>query len=135
MRKQFLRIVVVLIAVAGLGVAAKGQDVDRIVVNVPYQFVVGGKALPAGTYRVNRLSAAAPRVLMLTGYQNNASAMILATDVENNLSDKPEIALEQFGNEYFLSKVETAGHLYRLPISRAQGLDAAAKSRNGTLSK
>ncbi len=132
MRKQFLRIVVAFIAVAGLVVAAKGQSEEQIIVNVPYDFVVGGKTLPAGTYRVNRVSAAAPRALMLTGYQNDATAMVLATDVETNDSGSHKISLEQFGSEYFLSEVETTGHLYRLPVSRAKALDAVAKLHNGT---
>jgi hypothetical protein len=56
MRKQCLRIVIAVTGVAGLCMAARGSQVsDQIQVNIPYEFVVAGKTLPAGTYRVSRL--------------------------------------------------------------------------------
>ena len=36
-RKQYLRILIALIGVAGLGIAAKSQETDKIVVNIPYE--------------------------------------------------------------------------------------------------
>jgi len=53
-RKQYLRILIALIDVDGLGIAAKGQGTDKIVVNIPYEFVVVVKTLPACTYGVSR---------------------------------------------------------------------------------
>jgi hypothetical protein len=52
-RKQYLRILIALIGVAGLGIAAKSQEADKIVVSMPYEFVVVGKTLSAGTYGVS----------------------------------------------------------------------------------
>jgi len=48
MRRQCLRIVIALIAVAVFGIGVKAQVLDQIEVNIPYQFVVAGKTLPAG---------------------------------------------------------------------------------------
>ena len=56
MKKLCLPILVTLVGFAGLSVAAKAQVVDQIVVTIPFEFVVAGTTLPAGTYRVNRLS-------------------------------------------------------------------------------
>jgi hypothetical protein len=56
MKKLCLRIAVSLVGFAGLGITAKAQVVDQIVVTIPFEFVVAGKTLPAGTYRVNRVS-------------------------------------------------------------------------------
>jgi hypothetical protein len=53
-RKQYLRILIALIGVPGLGIAAKSQETDKILVNIPYEFVVVGKTLPAGTYGMGR---------------------------------------------------------------------------------
>ena len=64
MRKQYLRILIALIGAAGLAKAAKGQSVDQIVVNIPYEFVVAGKTLPADTYRVNRVTNPVGRMLL-----------------------------------------------------------------------
>jgi hypothetical protein len=124
LRKQYLRILIALIGVAGLGMAAKGQVVDQIVVNMPYEFVVAGKTLPAGTYRVNRISVTNQKALIISSFENRASAIILSTQVESSHADKAEVSFEQVGGQYFLSKVETADHLFTILISHSEILEA-----------
>jgi hypothetical protein len=132
MRKQYLRILIALIGAAGLAMATKGQAVDKIVVNIPYEFVVAGKTLPAGTYRVNRVPNSIERVLVLSSFENRASALVLATDVESIFADKAQVSFEQVGSQYFLSKIETADHVFTIPVSRSAIMEAAAKSHRGT---
>jgi len=132
MRKNYLRFLIALIGVAGLGVAAKGQAVDQIVVNIPYEFVVDGKTLPPGTYRVNRLSDIHPEVLILSSFDGRAGLMVRSTEVESTGADKPEVSFEQIDGQHFLSKIETADHVFTIPVSRSEILEAAAKSARGT---
>jgi hypothetical protein len=132
MGKHYLRYLIALIGIPGLGVAAKGQAVDQIVVNIPYKFVVAGKKLPAGTYRVNRLSDIHPEVLILSSLENRASALLLSsTRVKRSSADKPEVSFEQIDGQHFLSKIETANHVFTIPVSRSEILEAAARSRRG----
>src|SRR6266478_3432218 len=56
MKNHCVRILSAFFGLAALAITAKGQVPDRIVVNIPYEFVVAGKTLPAGTYTVNRVS-------------------------------------------------------------------------------
>jgi hypothetical protein len=132
MRKQYLRILIALIGAAGLAKAAKGQAVDQIVVNIPYEFVVAGKTLPAGTYRVNRAPNSIERLLVFSSFENRTSAIVLATDVENIPSDKAQISLERVEGQYFLSKIETADHVFSIPVSRSAIMEATARSYSGT---
>jgi hypothetical protein len=132
MRKQYLRILIALIGAAGLAKAAKGQSVDQIVVNIPYEFVVAGKTLPAGTYRVNRAPNSIETLLVFSSFENRTSAMVLATDVETIPADKGQISLEQVEGRYFLSKIETADHVFNIPVSRSAIMEAAARSRSVT---
>jgi hypothetical protein len=132
MRKQYLRILIVLIGAAGLAMAAKGQAVDQIVVNIPYEFVVAGKTLPAGTYRVNRVSNSTERMVVLSSFENRASAIAFATDVETTNADKAQLSFERVGGQYFLSKIETADHVFNISVSRSESLEAAARSRSVT---
>jgi hypothetical protein len=132
MRKQYLRILIALIGAAGLAKAAKGQSVDQIVVNIPYEFVVAGKTLPAGTYRVNRAPNSIERLLVFSSFENRTSAIVLATDVENIPADKAQISLEQVEGRYFLSKIETADHVFNFLVSRSAIMEAAARSHSGT---
>jgi hypothetical protein len=132
MRKHYLRFLIALTGVAGLGVAAKGQAVDQIVVNIPYEFVVAGKTLPPGTYRVNRLSNIQPEVLILSSFESRAGLMVRSTAVESTRVYKPEVSFEQIDGRHFLSKIETADHVFTIPVSRSEILEAAAKSARGT---
>jgi hypothetical protein len=132
MRKQYLRILIVLIGAVGLAKVAKGQSVDQIVVNIPYEFVVAGKTLPAGTYRVNHVPNSIGRLLVFSSFANRTSAIVLATDVENIPADKAQISLEQVEGQYFLSKIETTDHAFNIPVSRSAIMEAAARSRSAT---
>ena len=132
MRKHYLRFLIALIGVAGLGVSAKGQAVDQIAVNIPHEFVVAGKTLPPGTYRVNRLSDSHPEVLILSSFESRAGLMVRSTEVKSTRADKPEVSFEQIDGQYFLSKIETADHVFTIPVSRSEILEAAAKSARGT---
>jgi hypothetical protein len=132
MRKQCLRILIALIGVAGLGMAARGQVSDQIQVNIPYEFVVAGKTLPAGTYRVNRLGGTDEETLVLSSLDSRARVMVLSTTVESTQADKPEISFEQVGGQHFLSKIETVDHVFTIPVSRSEILEAAARSHSGT---
>jgi len=130
--RQCLRILIVLIGAAGFGITVKAQVLDQIEVNIPYEFVVAGKTLPAGTYRVVRLSVNNPRALYLKSLETRASALVFATQVENSYNEEPKVSFERVGGEYALSKIETANRLFKIPIARSETLDAAARSHCGT---
>src|SRR5216684_10610 len=56
MKKKYASILAAIICFLALGVAAKAQIRGEIVVTLPFEFVVSGKTLPAGTYTVSRFS-------------------------------------------------------------------------------
>ena len=87
MRKQYLRFLIALIGVAGLGVAAKGQGADQIVVKIPHEFVAAGKAFPAGTYRVDRVSDLDEGALVLRNSDSHESVIVVAKLVGTSNSD------------------------------------------------
>jgi hypothetical protein len=132
MRKQYLRFLIALIGVAGLGVAAKGQDVDQVLVKIPYEFVVGGKTLPAGTYKVDRLAGLNERELVLSNPDNQTSTLIIPTVMESSSANKASVSFEQVGGQLFLSKITSADHTFTIPVSGSAILEAAAKSHSGT---
>jgi hypothetical protein len=134
MRKQCVRILIALIGVAGFAMGTKAQNLDQIVVNIPHEFEVAGKTLPAGTYTVARLSINNPWALILNSTETHASALVFATQVQTSHNDKPKVSFQEVGSEYSLSKIETAHRSFTIPVSRSQTLDAAAKSHAATSS-
>ncbi|HMJ21149.1 MAG TPA: hypothetical protein VK513_04550, partial [Terriglobales bacterium] len=72
MKKSLLAVVLTLTCLLGLGISARAQDLDKVVVNVPFEFVAGGQTLPAGEYNVSRVSDQAFPALAIRSYDNNA---------------------------------------------------------------
>jgi hypothetical protein len=46
--RNYLRFFAPFFAAASLGAAVQSQETDRVIVNIPYDFIVSGKALTAG---------------------------------------------------------------------------------------
>jgi len=132
MKKLCLRIALALVSFAGLGITAKAQVVDQIVVTIPFEFVVAGKTLPAGTYRVNRVSDDRWAGLILSSVENRASAIVHPNKVESAPAEKAHVSFETAGDEHFLSKIETADNVFTIPVSRAAILLASGKSHTDT---
>jgi hypothetical protein len=135
MKKQSWRILMALLGLAVLGATPKAaQVVDQIDMTVPFEFVISDKTLPAGTYRVNRVWNDNLEALVITNTENNASATVLPTEVESSAAKKPQVSFETAGGEHFLSKIETANHIFTIPVSRATLLLASGKSHSGAAS-
>ncbi|HEX4541715.1 MAG TPA: hypothetical protein VH114_01010, partial [Candidatus Acidoferrum sp.] len=108
MKTTYARILSAFFALAVLAVASRAQEVDQLLVKVPYDFVVSGKTLPAGTYRINRLDDRDLSQLEITGVDNRTGVLLLSGEVTPTTEDKPALRFEHIGNQYFLSRIETA---------------------------
>jgi hypothetical protein len=129
-------VVGVLAAVFGMAafaMAAKATTSDQLVVKVPYEFVVGGKTLPAGTYRVNRLSDSSTGELALVNLDNHAGVLLNASEWEDARVDQPKLQFQQIAGQYFLSTIQTAEHVFAIPVSKAAIMEAM-KSHQGSTS-
>src|SRR6202521_5759708 len=106
MKKQCMRILIALIGVAGLGMAARGQVLDQIVVNIPYEFVVAGKTLPAGTYRVHRVDDRNNRALAISSFDTGAAVLVLPVEVAGQTrAAEPRLSFQQVGEQHLLSRI------------------------------
>jgi hypothetical protein len=112
-----LAVVLTLTCLLGLGISARAQDIDKVVVNVPFEFVAGGQLLPAGTYSVSRVSDQAYEALLIRSYDN--SAFLLPLYFDGVSADHAELRFEHVGGKYFLSKVETPAGIYAVRTPRA----------------
>ena len=136
MKRHSLRILMAVLGFAVLGGTVKAQVLDQIVVNVPFEFVVGGKTLPAGAYRANRVSTTGERSegLVLSSLDNRAGVIVLPIEVEDARGDKPQLTFERVGDQHFLSKIETADSVYNIQVSRSATLLASTTSHTGAAS-
>jgi len=89
MKRNFFRWFVVSLLAIGFAAAARAQEPDRLVVNVPYDFVVRGKLLPAGKYRVQRYSNNDLRQLVIIDAEHNTSVVTLSSQVRDARELRP----------------------------------------------
>jgi hypothetical protein len=139
MKKSYLTAVLTLTCLLGLGISARAQDTEGVRVNVPFEFVVGGATLPAGTYTVGRVSPEPYSSLAISGYRHGA--LVLPIAIDGPRTEQPKLSFEHVGDKYFLSEVDMPGGIYTLAFPRAmvvlaqvkhQGKDEGIMSSGGT---
>jgi hypothetical protein len=127
MKNVYLAVVLMLTCVVGLGVSAHAQDADAVVVNVPFEFVAGNATLPAGDYRVSRISPGVNRELSISGY-DKGTAYLLPLAFDDGAANQPTLSFEHVGGKYFLSKIQTLTGVYTMPASREMVMLGKANS-------
>jgi hypothetical protein len=134
MKMLHLRILVALVGFTALGITAKAQTIDQIAVTIPFEFVAAGKILPAGTYRVTRISNERWEGLLLSSPANRSSAFLHPVYVERSHSDNARVSFQQAGDQQFLIRIDSGDNVFTLPVSRVAILEASAKSHTGAVS-
>ena len=86
------------------GVAPARAD-TRIVVTVPFDFIVGDSRLPSGDYTVTEHSSA-PGLVSITSANGERMAQVLTLlSASSNEAVAPGLVFQRFEGKYFLSKV------------------------------
>ena len=107
------------LTLAANATTANGQDQRTLKANVPFDFVVGDRTLPAGRYAVSAIGVGR-ETLAIQGTNHSAARL---TDVIRSRQNKSAgLVFHRYGNTYFLSHVWPAGDKagWRLLKSRQQ---------------
>jgi hypothetical protein len=98
--------------IVAAGASAKAQSLDyRLTANIPFEFSVAGKTLPAGKYWISRAQQSqGDTVLQIRSTDGSANVLRLTIPV-NSLDPMRNAALifHRYGDEYFLSEVWPKG--------------------------
>ena len=116
MKKRYASIVLTLASLIGLGVSAVGEEKPEIVVNVPFDFVVADRTLPAGKYTVNRVSDDRLGPLSFRSYDARTGVFIMANEFKDQEIKDCEVSFEQVGEMHFLRSIETPDGLYTIAL-------------------
>jgi hypothetical protein len=122
MKKQISRALLGLAAALALSVAADAQAVlNRVVIRVPFDFVAGGRQMPAGGYTVRRARADAESALIIQNVDGRSSAVVL-TNTGDARPTTAALVFRQRGDRYFLAEVSMPGtaSVRELPKSGAE---------------
>lgn len=112
------------------GSSLMAQSWPAIKVTVPFDFVAGAKAYPAGVYdfHTNPLGG----VVTISGTDSKAYQSLLAKPTESTkTSHLMAIRFNRYGDRYFLFQIWTGGGLgQEVPKSRAEREQIAASGRS-----
>ena len=136
MLKFYVAALFTITCLLGFDVGAHAQDIDGVVVSVPFDFVAGGANLPAGEYRISRVNSSENRELAIQSY-SKGGAFLLPMVFEGVPADQAALDFEHVGNRYFLSKIKTLGGVYSMKtpserIALAQAKSQSTSSSSGT---
>lgn len=114
MKKQLVKAATMFVGIIALAfasaLAASAQNQRSLVVNIPFDFSVKGKTLPAGEYIVRRGNPADSSSLIVQRRDGEASAVVLTMSIDAVESQKQSrLVFNRYGEQYFLSQVWTAG--------------------------
>jgi hypothetical protein len=129
--KQYARILATLTFLIGCGVAANAEMQNDVIVNLPFDFVVNGTTLQAGTYTVSHSTGDGSGLLKLTNRDKGTGVFVLPKVSESASFDNPHVRFQRVGEERFLSEIRTASVTYYIPVSHSRAMEAAAKSHEG----
>ncbi|MGA7926585.1 MAG: hypothetical protein WCA20_11340 [Candidatus Sulfotelmatobacter sp.] len=119
MKKQYFAVLSTLICVLGFGLGARAQGgEDTVLAKVPYDFVVRGQVLPAGTYRVSRIDTSS-RTLEMSSSETGASAFFIPTFFDDAQTGHAQFSFEHVGDKYFLSAIETPIGTYSITVPQS----------------
>jgi len=128
MNKSHLLVALTLACVFGLGISARAQDTEGVIVKVPFEFVAGGKTMPADTYSIGRISSEGGPALAIRSYNNGA--LLLPVAVNGDPAGHAQLRFEHVGDRYFLKTIETPGGVYTIATLRAITTLAQTKAHN-----
>lgn len=106
---KYFRIVSLLVAALVVGSVAQAQQ-TRIRANVPFDFMIGDKAYPAGEYTIGEVSNAIS-ALRVASPGEQETYVLANTCASLNPSEKTELVFHRAGDTYFLHQIWREGHV------------------------
>jgi hypothetical protein len=96
--------------------------------NVPFDFTVGSKLLPAGTYTIKEQS---DHVIVIRNYDKPIAAISLVNGASNRSPDGGKLKFHRYGSQYFLSEIlcEQANMNLQVPTSDTERRTALQEAK------
>jgi hypothetical protein len=87
--------------------ASYAQSGKVLMADVPFDFEVGGKLLPAGEYSVTPITSS-EQALLIRQTDGNKAVMVLSNSAQGkeNRSGKASLTFHRYGDQYFLALVQ-----------------------------
>jgi hypothetical protein len=105
---------------ASLG-TARADSRDTTIATVPFDFVIGNKTFPAGTYKISRITDDPRGGLRIQSLDGKTNLLFQPAILDSTSNDQAKLQFLHEGNLYFLTGVFTGSDAYGLaPEHRRQ---------------
>jgi hypothetical protein len=119
---------IALLTIASCVTASRALASDFAVqANVPFDFIVGGKVLPAGTYKITEPSAG---IIELQNRDKHIAVLSLAEGRDATKGNK--LVFDRYGDRYFLSEVLCPGSNLTVQIPTSK-MEKAAQRQEASI--
>jgi hypothetical protein len=111
---------IALIAIANFALAGTSfAQSTGVRANVPFDFTVGNKLLPAGTYTIKEQS---DHVIVIKNHDKPIAAVSLVNGDGNRSPNGGKLKFHRYGSQYFLSEIlcDQADMNLRVPTSKTE---------------
>jgi hypothetical protein len=111
---------IALLAIANFAVAGTSFAQSRTVqAKVPFDFTVGNKLLPSGTYTIKEQSTG---LIVVKNHDKAIAMMSLVNPDGNTAAGGGKLVFHKYGSQYFLSEIlcDSADMNVRVPVSKTE---------------
>ncbi|MEA2539531.1 MAG: hypothetical protein QOH35_897 [Acidobacteriaceae bacterium] len=111
---------IALLAIANFAMAGTSfAQSTGVRANVPFDFTVGNKLFPAGTYTIKEQS---DHVIIITNYNKPIAALSLVNGDSNRSPNGGKLKFHRYGSQYFLSEIlcDQANMNLQVPTSKTE---------------
>jgi len=133
MKKQAYTMIALIVLVGSMAVAAQAQTSSRtLIANIPFQFSVGDKTLPAGEYRVRQLNPDSDlAVVQIRSEDGENSAVVHMMTVTGKAQESAKLIFNRYGNHYFFAQAWVDGESSGLQAPKARAERATKRELAG----
>lgn len=134
MKRQAYTMIAMVVLVGSMAVAAQAQTSGRtqLIANIPFEFSVGNKTLPAGEYVISQVNTAVdPGVLAFRSTAGSSRALIQMNSVTGKAQESATLMFHRYGNQYFFAQAWVDGENSGLQASRSRAERAAERELAG----
>jgi hypothetical protein len=110
-------------------VRAQTPSPDAMTVEIPFEFTVGERSLPAGKYVIGRLSPTSSAVIVRSDDGGPSAVGMTSGSLHQTREDrKAKLVFKQYDGVYFLSQVWIPGRGVAVAITKSEQESALAKN-------
>ena len=120
---------IALLAIANFAMAGTSfAQSTGVRANVPFDFTVGNRLLPAGTYTIKERS---DHVILIQNHDKPIAALSLVNGDSNRSPNGGKLMFHRYGSQYFLSEIlcDWANMNLQVPTSKTEKKTALQEAR------